>query len=181
MSNKKANNWAKFGIPAIVAVRLTLPFFLWKNPLVVWGLIVVVVDWFDGDIFRKAFNYQKNNVYQLFDKVLDFYGYCFALVFSMPSPIFSALLFFFLLRAVGLIIFLIKKERKIFAFFPNIFGNLFIVYILTLTFPSLTFLLEGNYFYAALLVLTVVTLVREYFLHIKEIQPHELLTGKRWV
>ncbi len=178
----KQNYWKTIGIPAVVAARLILPFFLWKNPLVVWGLIFLV-DWFDGDIFRQAFRYQKNNLYQLFDKTMDLYAYCFALAFSYTSrsSIFGVLLCLFLLRAAGTAIFLIKREKKIFALFPNIFENLFIVYVLTLTFPSLNFLLEGNAFYITLLLLSAVTAVREYLLHIKEIQLHQILTGKRWV
>jgi|GEM_PF-2963818 len=178
----KRNYWTTVGIPVIVATRLTLPFFLWRNPLVVWGL-VSLVDWFDGDIFRQAFRYQKNSVYQFFDKTADLYGNCFALAFSYTAraPIFGLLLFFFLLRAVGTAIFLVRRKRKILAFFPNIFGDLFIVYIFTLTLPSLKFLLQGTTLRLTVLLLTVLTLVREYFLHVKEVQPHQLLTGRRWV
>ncbi len=177
----KRNYWKIIGIPFIVAARLILPTFLWKNPLLVWGLIFLV-DWFDGGVFRQAFRYRKNSLYQLFDKTADLYGYCFALVFSYTnaSPVFNLFLFFFALRAVGTAIFLIKRERKIFVFFPNIFENLFIVYILTLPFPSLNPLLEGTTFYITLLLLSAVTAAREYLLHIKEIQLHQLLTGKRW-
>ena len=146
----------------------------------IWGLIALV-DWLDGDVFRNAFQYKRNNTYQVFDKVLDFYGYCFALAYSRPSPIFGILLFFFLLRAVGTAIFLIKRDRKIFSLFPNIFENLFVVYLLTLGFPSLNLLLEGARLYPTLLILSAITIVREYFLHIKGFQLHELRTGKRWV
>ncbi len=164
----------------MVATRLILPFFLWKNALIAWTL-VFLVDSFDGEIFRKAFAHQKNDVYQLFDKILDFYGYCFALIYSIPSSIFSLFLFLFALRAVGMTVFLVKRDKKIFSFFPNIFENLFIVYILTLTFPSLTSLVEGNTLYITLLILSLMTLVREYFLHTKELQLYELLGGKKWV
>jgi len=176
------NLWKTIGIPLVVAARLILPFFLWKNPLLVWGLIFLV-DWFDGDIFRQAFRYQKNSAYQLFDKTMDLYGYCFALALSYTSQslIFGILLFLFLLRATGMVIFLIKREKKTLALFPNIFENIFIVYILTLSFPSLNFLLEGNTLYITLLVLSAATIARECFLHIKEIQLHEILTGRRWV
>lgn len=178
----RTNYWKKVGIPAVVAVRLILPFFLWKSPLVVWGLIFVV-DWFDGDIFRQAYNYQRNDLYQPFDKALDLYGYCFALIFSFTSKasIFNVLLFLFLLRALGTVIFLIKREKKIFTFFPNIFENLFIVYLLTFTFPFLNFLLKGGRFYLTFLILSIIAVVREYFLRIRGFQLYELRTGKRWV
>ena len=176
------NYWKKLGIPAVVAIRLILPLFLWRNVLVVWALIFLV-DCFDGEVFRRAFSHRKNSVYQLFDKILDFYGYCFALAFSFSSAasIFNVLLFFFLLRAVGMGIFLIKRERRVFLFFPNIFEDLFILYIISLSFSSFSFLLEGGCFYVALLVLVVLKTVREYLSHIKKLSFYELLTGKRWV
>jgi voltage-gated potassium channel Kch len=178
----KENYWKKLGIPAVVFLRLTLPPLLWQNPLLVW-MLVFLLDWFDGDVFRQAFYYQRNGLYQLFDKTADLYGYCWALVFSCTtrSPVFGLLLFFFLLRAVGTAIFLVRRKRKVFIFFPNIFENLFIVYAFTLTFPSLKLLLRGTTLCLTVSLLTILALVREYFLHVREVQFHQLLTGKRWV
>ena len=144
-------------------------------------ILVLLADLADGEVFRRAFAFQKNNKYQRIDKVLDLYWYIFALIYSVRFPIFNTLLFFFLLRALGTILFFVKKDRKFLVLFPNIFENLFIAYILTLPFSSLNFLLEGNTLYATLLVLSAIIIVREYLLHVKEIQLHKLLTGKRWV
>lgn len=165
MSNSKANNWAKFGIPAVVAIRLTLPLLLWKNVFVA-SLLILFADWVDGDIFRRAFSSMRNNTYQLIDKSLDLYGYCFALVFTAGSPFFAVFLLLFLWRLVGFFTFLVKRDRKIFVFFPNIFELFFLLYVLTLTFPSLKIFLEGNHLWASLFLLTIVKIVWEYLLHV---------------
>ncbi len=178
----KTNYWKNLGIPAVVATRLILPLFLWKNVFVVYSLIFLV-DWFDGEIFRKAFSHGKNKVYQLFDKTLDFYGYCFAFAFSYTraSPILGALLFFFVLRAAGMVVFLVKRDRRVFLYFPNLFENFFILYIIAYTFPSLHFLLNGTWFYLIFLAIVVFTVVREYVLHGKKFSFYKYFTGKRWV
>ena len=174
------NYWKKIGIPAIVALRLILPFFLWRNALAA-TILVLLADLADGEVFRRAFTYQKNDQYQLVDKTLDFYWYIFVLFYSVRFPIFNLLLFLFLWRMLGTLLLFVKKDRKYLALFPNIFERLFIVYLLTLAFPSLTFLFEAPALYITLFVLSVITVIREYFLHIREIQLYELRTGKRWV
>lgn len=165
MSNKKANNWAKLGIPAVVAIRLVLPLLLWRNVLVT-SLLIVFADWVDGDVFRRAFSSMKNNTYQLIDKSLDLYGYCFALAFTAGSPVFTVFLLLFLWRFVGYLAFLFKRDRKILVFFPNVFELFFLLYVLTLTFPFLQILLEGNLLWTSLFLLTIVKIVWEYLLHV---------------
>ncbi len=161
----KRNYWKTIGIPAVVALRLILPFFLWRNVFVA-SLLIVFADWLDGDIFRRAFSSMRNNTYQIIDKSLDLYGYCFALVFTVGSPIFTIFLLLFLWRLAGYLIFLFKRERKILVFFPNVFELFFLFYILTLAFPSLEVLLEGDHLLASLLLLTIVKVVWEYLLHV---------------
>jgi len=176
----KTNYWKKVGIPFVVVLRLILPFFLWRFTFLTLFL-VLFVDLVDGgEVFRRAFSSRKNSTYQLIDKSLDFYWYCFALIFSVGSPIFNFLLFFFVLRAIGMIVFLIRREKGVFLFFPNIFENLFIFYIVTLAYPSLTRFLEGGYFYAVLLILIATKIIHEYVLHTKNLSFYGTMFGKKW-
>ena len=182
MSNKRHNNWAKFGIPVIVALRLILPPLLWRNALVTL-LLMMFADWVDGDVFRRAFSSMRNNIYQLIDKSLDLYGYCFALAFAVSSPLFTVFLLLFLWRLVGLLVFLFQRDRKIFVFFPNVFELFFLLYALTLTFPSLKMLLEGNYFWFTLLWLTVFKIIWEYLLHVSHFftSVYEQFVDAKWL
>jgi len=173
------NYWKKLGIPLIVALRLILPLLLWWNALFA-TILVLLADLADGEVFRRAFAFRDNAKYQQIDKALDFYWYIFALIYSVRFPIFNLLLFLFLWRMLGTLLLLVKKDRKYLVLCPNIFERLFIVYLLTLTFPSLTFLFEANTLYATLFVLSVITILREYFLHIKKLQLYEFRTGTRW-
>ncbi len=174
------NYWKKIGIPIIVALRLILPLFLWWNALIA-TILVLLADLADGEVFRRAFAFQNNAKYQQIDKALDFYGYIFVLIYSVRFPIFNILLFLFLWRMLGAILLFVKKDRKYLVLCPNIFESIFVVYLLTFTFPSLTFLFEATTLYITLFVLSVITVIREYFLHIREIQLYEFRTGKRWV
>jgi len=173
------NYWKKIGVPVIVVARLILPLFLWWNALLA-TILVLLADLTDGDVFRRAFAFKNNAKYQQIDKALDFYGYIFVLIYSLRFPIFNLLLLLFLWRTLGTLFLLVKKDRKYLVLFPNIFERLFIVYLLTLAFPSLTFLFEAPTLYITLFVLSVITVIQEYFLHIREIQLYELRTGKRW-
>jgi len=180
MSNKRHNNWAKFGIPAIVALRLILPFFLWWNALAA-VVLVLLADLADGEVFRRAFAFKKIDTYQEIDKALDFYWYCFALIYSTRFPIFNILLFFFLLRAVGTILFSVQKDRKFLVLFPNIFENLFIFYVVTLAFPNLIISTKSGLSFLNLLISTGLKIIQEYVLHLKQFQFYEFFTGRRWL
>ena len=165
MSSEKQNNWAKLSIPAIVALRLVLPFLLWRNVFITL-LLMMFADWVDGDVFRRAFSSMRNNTYQLIDKSLDLYGYCFALIFTTRSSFFTVFLFLFLWRLTGYFVFLFKRERRVFVFFPNVFELFFLLYVLTLTFPSLRIFLEGNHLWVSLFLLIIIKIVWEYLLHV---------------
>ena len=173
------NYWKKLGIPVIVALRLILPLFLWSNALVTL-VLVTLADALDGEVFRRAFSFKKNDTYQLIDKALDFYWYCFALFYSVRFPAFKLILFFFIFRTIGTLLLFVKKDRRVLVFFPNVFENLFIFYVVTGAFPSLERILGTGSANADLLISTVSKLIQEYILHIKQLQVYELLTGKRW-
>jgi hypothetical protein len=176
----KSNYWKIIGIPLIVAARLILPFLLWWNALV-GTILVLLADLADGEVFRRAFAFQKNNKYQRIDKGLDFYWYVFALIYSTRFSFFNALLFFFLFRALGTILFFLKKDRKFLVLFPNIFENLFIFYIVIYTFPSLPISVKTGLSSLDLLISTGLKMIQEYILHFRQFQFCELFTGKRWV
>jgi hypothetical protein len=142
---------------------------------VAW-ILVTAADWIDWEFFYKAFPSMRNITYQSIDKTLDFYSYCFAFLFAVGShrfgeagsPFFNIFLVLFFWRLVGLIIFLLKKNRKILMFFPNIFEMFFWFYVLSLTFPSLGTFLEGNRLWATLLLLGVIKIIWEYLLHVSD-------------
>lgn len=174
------NYWKRFGIPVIVVARLVLPFLLWWNALVATTL-VLLADLADGEVFRRAFAFKKIDTYQRIDKALDFYWYVFALIYSVRFPFFDILFFFFLLRALGTILFFVKKDRKFLVLFPNIFENLFIFYVVILTFPSWPVSVKTGLSSLDLLISTGLKMIQEYILHFKQFQFREFFTGKRWV
>ncbi len=160
--------------------RIVAPFFIWQSPF--WVTIAMIfLDGTDVITFRFAFSSKRSKLYQTIDKALDYYMYLFLLAYATSTNFFLLLLTLFLARTAGTIIYFIKKDRRIFMLFPNIFENVFIIVVAALTFPTLAPLTEGPNFYLALALATVLKLAQEYIIHVKKLSIIDTLTGISFV
>lgn len=101
--------------------------------------------------------------YQLIDKLLDLWGYVFELIFALIYLNYKIfLLFLFLWRMIGTVIFYLIKNRKIFFIFANYFENFFLVIFISKYFDVKTNI--NLLFFIAFLT----KLFQEWFLHISQ-------------
>lgn len=156
----------------VVFLRLVTPFFIWQN--VFWVTAAAVfLDAIDSETFRFATRSQLTRLYQNTDKAMDFYWYVFALAYAWGSPFFGLLLAFWLWRLVGMAFFYLARKREVFFFCPNLFEHLFIVYVLTLTFPSLTWLVSASFLPLTLLIIIFLKMIQEYIVHLRQFSFHD--------
>ncbi len=158
--------------------RLVIPFFLWRYPLIV-TVGSVFLDTFDVEFFRLAVRSTKGNLYQTLDKGLDFYWYVFAFIYALATPFWLLFSVLFVIRLVGVVVFLLTKERKAFFFFPNIFENFFIFYILVEAFPQFSYLLTFPSILWAGLVVVGLKVFQEYLANIAGFSLHRTIFGVR--
>ncbi|MEA2020287.1 MAG: hypothetical protein U9M98_00950 [Patescibacteria group bacterium] len=153
-----------------------LPCFLWRYPFAV-TVGSVVLDAFDVEFFRLATNSTNSDLYQVLDKSLDFYWYLFAFIYSLFTPYWFIFAILFSIRLIGMIAFLLSKDRRVFLLFPNIFENFFVFYVAVETLPQLSHLLN----YPAILwvsaFLIVIKLFQEYLVHIAGFSLHRTIFG----
>lgn len=164
------------------AVRLLVPLLIWKMRIV--GMLLAVLadalDVFLLDSLGLAFNedpYQGLH-YQFFDKWLDMYYLSFGLVVSLSWK--SALarntsIFLFAFRLIGLVLFEVTGMRKLFFFFPNLFENFYLFYVIAdKFFPRLVpkTILQLAF---VLLVLYLPKLLQEWVLHYEQINTWFLI------
>lgn len=162
-----------------VFLRLTTPFLIFINPLLA-TLIILFLDGMDGFVFNKAgISLEK---YQWTDKLLDLYWYTVILIWSitnpLPSTISQLLIFFYFFRLLGEILFFIKKERKIFLWFPNIFEVLFWFYLLAkiLNLPQL---LTPPLFWPLLIIAALLKELQEFLIHEINFSSFNFISGKK--
>lgn len=163
-------------------LRVVLPLFIFKYPL--FGVVAATfLDIIDIEFAsRKVLTLMQ---YEITDKVLDTWWYFVALAYSgsfMPQ-FFLILLPLFIYRLAGVVLFFLRRERKILFFFPAFIENVFLLFFFSLYFQSLNFLTEGNNLYFSLLVVSLFKIGQEFWVHIAEISiPEDILKMKRdWV
>lgn len=141
-------------------------------------IITFILDWIDGELFKRA-GYPHHQ-YSLYDKILDYYWYTFILIYvfvqSVPGK--ELLLFLFLFRSFGQIIYFFMKKRVIFFFFPNLFEFYFLFYLLTTSFPKLQPLMYFPKIIYPSIIIVLFVMIREYILHVKKMNLSGLFTGK---
>lgn len=121
-------------LPVLVVIeigRITLPLLIFSHPVVALGASLIF-DSLDGQLFYEAGFRWK--IYNTVDKLLDYWWYCFILLFFIQTPDFSIAFVLFSYRSVGQILGIIKQNEKIYTWFPNLLEWYFLLYLL---FPSL--------------------------------------------
>ena len=170
------------GALIVLLLRLVTPLFILKKPLlftilalVFDALDVVIIDLLEDRVqifpFLDAF-YSKN--YDPLDKALDVYylSFCFYVCFSIKNIIVrKALVFLFVYRLLGVILYEFTKNLSLLFVFANYFENLFLIYFIGMAlFKKDVFITRKNLILA--LVLTIfLKLPQEYLLHMTDIPP----------
>lgn len=160
-------------------IRIAAVFLLWWNFLVA-VVVNFVLDAVDGDILSKF--RIKRGWYQKYDKYLDDWWYVVLFVYMLMNVerglVFTILVYLFVWRMIGSLLFEFTNWEWLLMFFPNVFNFGVILWVLM---PGLFSLVGAWWVFGGLLVFT---LVREWMLHISKIDmTHFLLPflpAKKW-
>lgn len=146
--------------------------------ILIWPLQSIIVSFFldavDADFAHHIVSKRK---YQEIDKLLDSWVFLFEMILAWR--IFFGfkyfLLFLFLWRIIGTIIFYIAKNRKIFLVFGNYFENAFFVLFFKDHLPNINI-------YLLLITSLIIKIFQEWFIHVADLSVREDLFGKkrRW-
>lgn len=164
-----------FGRGAVVLLRIVgaLPILRFPFEGMVIALEIDKWDWFwlgAGDEPTKA-----QLAYQEWDKFLDLFPLAMALIVSRrwrDPTMRTLLLATFVLRIVGVGLFLLTPQRWLLILFPNVFENFFLIYVVFRLIAGRERLLESRQ--TTILVGAVALIpkmVEEYFLHFLERRP----------
>jgi len=121
--------------------------------------------------FYNSKNMYSEKIYQTFDKISDTFGNTFILYYIYSKKLvnikdLSILLFFYIYRIIGTIIYFITRNRKVFILFPDI-NSLLVLIIFTLKYfyKEYTDLSNFKYKYLVIILLLLFKLYQEINLH----------------
>lgn len=162
----------------VILIRLLVPLTIlrWRITGAIASMLVDAVDVVIVDILATAFGETVGfgDQYQLFDKWMDMYYLTFELYVSLSWSNLMARntsIFLFVFRLVGLIAFEMTHIRKLFFFFPNLFENFFLYYIIADRHAPRYLPTKPWHIALALALLYVPKLGQEYILHFAELHP----------
>jgi|GEM_PF-5174652 len=150
------------------SLRIAIIPLLLKHPI--WAVLIsITIDEFDGYIFNILTPWTRIQ-YQNWDKVIDLIWYI-ALIFYSKFHFSKAryrwLVFFFLFRTVGQVLFFFIPHEEVFLFFPNYFENLFIVWLLDKHWPWFGRMMKKKYCkYVIYSITFAIAIVREIVVHL---------------
>ena len=149
--------------PISLILRLAVPFTVFTSPYFA-TITILVLDWADCSFYNRwGFNRKE---YNLIDKTLDLYWYIFILIYSFSYlPLFGLLFILFVYRLVGTFIYFIKRDDKIFIYFPNVFENVFYFLLILQFLKFYDYLLQPKYFIPIFLICFVVRMIFELLAH----------------
>ena len=113
------------------------------------------------NLFPKNIRCNTGHEYQIQDKLLDTIMNTFAIMslYFYGSKYFKILLYLYLFRLCGTVLYFITGNRKMFSYFPNFF-NYFFIYL-----TGLEYFQINNFSYIIVILLIVVKIVNEYYFH----------------
>lgn len=150
----------------IELLRFASPFLIFKYPL----YTVIRVTLLDGlDVEFASRGVLTKMQYQRIDKFMDNWWYIWALIYSYfhLNQYFILLFGLFCYRIIGTVFFYKKRDIRIFMLFPNFYEHAFLLFLFCMYFGR-NFLLQGKILYISLLVVFLLKIVQEYWLHIAE-------------
>lgn len=140
----------------------------------VWPLLSIILsvflDLIDADFAHKI---MSKKLYQLIDKNLDLWWFINIIIYVFINiPEYKIyLLFLFIYRLIGQLIYYFSKNRKVLLFFPNFFEWVFILIFFGKNyFPSI---LEGKIYVLILIIIFIVKIFQEWFLHTANLSIRE--------
>ena len=165
----------------VLALRLILPLSIFRNritgsilSMALDMLDVVLVDALQGALGEPAVGFGEN--YQLFDKWLDMYYLSIEAIVCLGWPNrlakFAAIALI-IFRLAGISAFEITGEehRKLIFFFPNLFENFFLYYIICQRFAPRLIPTKFKSLLLVLVILYIPKFGQEYVLHFAEVKP----------
>ena len=160
----------------LTVARLIAPLIILRYPLP--GILTaMVIDMYDWKFFglQAAEDY---TLYQNWDKALDFYYQLFmlAVVFRFKDTMAkNTAIFLFAFRMIGLLLFYASNNRTMLLYFPNVFENFVLFYLLYMFISKQKSLFEDKKILAVVLaVLATPKIIHEYFQHFLQKQPWEI-------
>lgn len=164
---KKRNQKALIQYLFIVVLRIGVPLLIFYYPIFS-ALVVTFLDIIDADFASNRVLSLKE--YERYDKILDLWWYTMAIVYSVfyLKPYFVFLLFLYLYRLAGDIIFFIKNDRRLLFFFQNFFENAFFVVFFGSLVNGLRFIISGSNLYLTLIIAFMLKIFQEWLVHWKQ-------------
>jgi len=162
----------------ILLLRFVFPslIFIWPFTSIIVSSLLDIVD----------IEFASNGVttiskYEKIDKLFDLWWYVTSITYSFFNlhQWFVFLLILFVYRFVGDMFFFIKGERKILMFFPNFFESAFFLFFFSTYFSSINFLIRPNNLYFSLLVVFLIKIFQEWWIHWAQISIPEDFLGKK--
>lgn len=152
----------------LTALRLLVPLLILRWPI--FGMLAsMYLDLQDFNYFTIRTEQDMTN-YQTWDKVMDIYylSIAFYTSLSWKEKLAKKIsIFFFSLRALGVVVLLFVHARELLLFFPNIFENFFLFYLLFKTFTNNARLFTSVLATSAILACIIIPkVIAEYYLHI---------------
>lgn len=160
---------------AVIAVRLFTALPILRYPFEGFVMALEVDKW---DWYWLAAGSQSEAVqtaYQKWDKVIDLFPFAIGLVVSLRWPDLTMrrlLAGTFTLRIIGVAAFLLTRQRWLLVVFPNVFENLFLMYVVFRLVSGRGQMLVGRRSTLLVVLIAVVPkLVEEYFIHMLDRRP----------
>lgn len=123
--NKKQHY--KLTLVLVETLRIGIPFLVFAHPLIALTSSLLL-DNIDGQLFYETG--AKWSYYNVVDKLLDYWWYIFIVLYLLNTPIFGIAILLFLYRSIGQFIGIVKKDEKIYRWFPNVLEWFFLLYLL---------------------------------------------------
>jgi hypothetical protein len=162
----------------VIIIRLLVPLTIlrWRITGAIASMLMDAIDVVLVDVLATAFNEPGGfgDRYQLVDKWLDMYYLAFELYVSLSwSNVLArnTSIFLFVFRLVGLIAFEATHIRKLFFFFPNLFENFFLYFIIAERAAPRYLPTKPWHIALALVLLYIPKVAQEYVLHFAQLHP----------
>jgi hypothetical protein len=159
-------------VAAIVGVRLVVPLFIPRFPLVI--VAAMLVDAVDQTLLAALteINTGETGPYQSYDKALDVYYLTVAYLSTMRNwasvGAFRVSQFLFFYRLVGVTLFELSESRVLLVVFPNTFEYFFIAYEVVRLRWDPTRIAARGWVLIAAAIWVCVKLPQEYWIHVAE-------------
>lgn len=162
----------------ITFLRIFAAFTILKAPL--GGTILSMLVDYNDYTFLPRYTPEEMSIYQMWDKILDTLYLSIAFYTSLSWVDSKAVIMSkvsYVIRLIGVILFLVSGKTMYLLFFPNFFENFFLFYMLFTKISKNSFLLTNMKKLSIITVsLLIPKLVQEYALHIKHSDIFELFS-----